>query len=140
MTNTETAEYETIDRQWTIASALEAIRPVAVAELMGDLKISEAHANVLVTQAVREIRAGAAIDLATAVKRMEHWEFNAEGDPQAYPFDAESSATVQRWIDAGRPATGELAARVAGIKGTREAWRSGHTPACRGDLYRGLCH
>lgn len=53
------------------------------------------------------------------------------GDPQVFPYTEADS-----WVLANTPDTDV----AQSVRDHRDGYRAGHTTACRGDLFRGLCH
>ena len=60
------------------------------------------------------------------------------GDPQVFPYTEADSNVIR--LAAEEPDNAHVQEVAQSIRDHREAYRAGHTTACRGDLRRGLCH
>lgn len=80
---------------------------------------------------------------ARALNEASRYEFNADGDPQIFPYDDASTACVRAAAELDptddSPNARHLREVAASVRDHRQSYRNGHT-SCRGDLYRGLCH
>jgi hypothetical protein len=127
--------------------AAEAESDTAIKQLVeSNPWMTNLHAAMVAKLAARNIRADetGTLTKARALIEASQYEFDDSGDPQVFPFDNASSDCVRAareldQADAGSDAQ-YLREVAASVKDHRESFRRGHTVACRGDLYRGLCH
>lgn len=128
----------------TLADTIE--NTTTVRWIMKRYQVTRERAEMIVKLAARNIRADetGTLTKTRALSDASRYEYDADGDPQIFPYD-EASIAVVRAAAALNPndhsERAEYLREVAGsVRDHRNSFRAGHTASCRADLYRGLCH